>query len=198
MAKKEWKPGQNQRGIKIGDIVEITAISTTDSWHEHRHSILFQKAVVISIGQAEPDNGYMYEDWYSAIVQFLDHTKKMKQNHILEKPTFLRVQMRKARGHEVSPLSLQFTYDRLINRNVDLSRINKEINNTEVIEQVELPPKHYKLGWYNIWRKKNPVMYKNNAAASPRWRNCATNFPFNGPNNGYMEFKMHDSYYEEN
>ena len=54
MAKKEWKPGQNQKGIKMGDIVEITAISTTDSWHEYRHSILFQKAVVLRAGQAEP------------------------------------------------------------------------------------------------------------------------------------------------
>ena len=196
MAKKEWKPGQNQRGIKIGDIVEITAISTTDSWHEHRHSILFQKAVVVSVGQAEPSGGFTYVNWYSATVRFIDQTKSMKQNHITTKPTFVRVQMRKAKENQASPLSLQFTYDRLINRNIDLNKINEEINNTGVIEQVELPESNDKQTWFKLWQEGRPVYYMNKANASPRWRKSVTNFPFRGPDNKLIEFKMHDSRYK--
>jgi len=192
--KKQWKPGQNQKGIKVGDVVEIIAISTTDAWHPYRHSLLFKKGIIIDIGPAVRTEGYEYKNWYSAKIQLLDHTKKMKENHISKAPKFNTIQLRKATVSDTLE-PLQFTYIKDTNRNVNLDKINKELNG-EIIEQEPLPEEHDKEGWFKLWKKNKPVMYKNNAASVPRWRNCATAFAFSVPGNQYMEFKMHESYFK--
>ncbi len=59
-------PYRKQLDVKIGDTIEVIAISTADDWHNQRHSLLYRHFLVTEKPKrARPHGNYDYRNWMS-------------------------------------------------------------------------------------------------------------------------------------
>jgi hypothetical protein len=150
---KQWNPRSHDTDIKIRDTVKIYAISTTDGWHEHRHALLFQEAVVEYIKQATPHRGYDYKNWFSATVRLVEHTATQQKRLIPSRVMFTRVQFKKVKDYSSKDGLIDMNYKINIHNEKRLRGINEILSNGVIIPENELDIK----GWKKLWKSGYPI-----------------------------------------
>ncbi len=157
---------RHQLDVEVGDIIELTAISTTDGWHNQRHALLFNTFTVISKPvQSHLYDGYPYANWVSLEVEPSTKAKatfkRLGTSVFPRTIVFERCQIRLHTKKVEPPFPATMT-----KREKMLDRINAELNHTEVKDPTNVvggPQNNYdKKAWkrmydagYHIQARKN-------------------------------------------
>jgi len=119
---------RHQLDIKKGDTVQVIAISTTDEWHNMRHSLLFQEfRVEEDPKRATQYQGYTYRNWMSAHL-ILEHPSPASiEANANGGFHFMRCQIRKVKKKKKEfPLSMTA-------KEKMLDKINAELNHSGTV-----------------------------------------------------------------
>jgi len=114
------KQFKHQLDVKKGDIVVLTAISTTDSWHASRHELLFQEfRVKQQPKRASKDGQYNYSNW---MYLYCTAIPNQPEPHPEGDFIFSRCQFKRVKKRS------RMLPDQMTKREIILDKINSEIN----------------------------------------------------------------------
>ena len=129
MARTEMdKTAVHQLACKRGDIITVTAISTTDGWHNQRHAILHKRFVLINdTKQSLPENdAFIYRNWVEVYLRPVDDSlvRKLGTESGMIRLSRCQIRIQKAQSKIDIPGYMSA-------REIMLDQINTEINSPE-------------------------------------------------------------------
>jgi len=174
--RKAYVPGKYNQEPKLGDIVELAAISTRDPLHQSRHQMLWLEYRVESVAPATPENGgYDYKGWYSLILTPTIGTAKVQYGaQILIMTCQVRILSRNTEA------VVKTMYTKESRRAHMLTDINEIISSPELLAGKRIVIwNNDKQAWSALASKGTyPVQWRNLANDRPKWVTVSTSFPF--------------------
>jgi len=184
---KAYKPRQYNQEPKLGDIVELAAISTRDPLHQSRHQMLWLEYRVESVAPATPENGgYDYKGWYSVILTPTVGTAKVPYGvQILIMTCQVRILSREPEA------VVETMYTDKSRRAHMLTDINEIISSPELLAGKRIIIWNNDKQAWNALASKGmyPVQWRNLANDRPKWVLVSTSFPFKTPQTS-IEFRV--------
>jgi len=161
---------RHQLGVREGDIIELTAISCSDDWHNIRSDLLFQKFKVISLPKkSNPFDGYNYSNWMQLTCIPIGYEKYIKSLSTKGKFSFERCQFKLYKGEQMDIFPNTMTQ-----REKMLDKINARLNHflepTSYVNGIKIPSdKCDKKAWEKLFDAGHIVEAKHTDHTSKVW-----------------------------